>query len=253
MGCLSLFLDCLNQIASWYTSFSLSSSRWLWNRALSAWWDLYWFALGCLLQLYWDWIHREPLSRGKYVCQWQIFCQALISNISLCTVDIKRTETRPVILHSPANTTKPLFASVNLTCVADGYPLPMFQWYRDGLLIPNAVQAFYYIDQVTPDLRGYYTCEAMNSQGAVTSNPGLVAISSEFSTIGFILHEYRYTWTQSVLDCYGHVPWMRLYGIGSLGPRPPPFWCPICIHNNTKNWKIAGLPLPCIIVNANGR
>ena len=111
---------------------------------------------------------------------------SFISTTSLCTVD-ERNETRPVILHSPANITKPLFAAVNLTCAADGYPLPVFRWYRDGLLIPNAVQAFYYIDQVTPDLRGYYTCEAKNSQGAVTSSPGLVTISSEFITIGFIL------------------------------------------------------------------
>ena len=127
------------------------------------------------------------MSRAKYVCQRQIRCRALISSTFLSTVNIQRTQTRPVILHSPANTTKPLFAAVNLTCVADGYPLPVFQWYRNGLLIPNAVQAFYYIDQVTPDLRGYYTCEAINGQGAVTSHPGLVAISSEFSTIRFIL------------------------------------------------------------------
>ena len=23
--------------------------------------------------------------------------------------------------------------------------------------------------------------------------------------------------------------------MASLGPRPPPFWSPICIHNNTQN------------------
>ena len=92
-----------------------------------------------------------------------------------------------MILYSPANITKSLFAAVNLTCVAAGYPLPVFKWYRNGLVIPNAVQAFYYNDQVTPDLRGYYTCEAINHQGAVTSSPGLVTISSEFNTISFIL------------------------------------------------------------------
>ena len=96
----------------------------------------------------------------------------------LCTVETQRDETRLVILKSPDNTTKPLFEAVNLTCAADGYPPPVFQWYRDGVLIPNAVQSFYYIDQLTPDLRGYYTCEAINSQGAATSNSGLVTIPS---------------------------------------------------------------------------
>ena len=129
----------------------------------------------------------ETFVKSKVCISMTIYYQALIPNTSLCTVDMERNETRPVILHSPANITKSLFAAVNLTCVAEGYPLPVFQWYRNGLVIPNAVQAFYYIDQVTPDLRGYYTCEAINRQGAVTSNPGLVTISSEFNTISFIM------------------------------------------------------------------
>ena len=86
-----------------------------------------------------------------------------------------------MILDPPDNTTKLLFEAVNLTCAADGYPPPVFKWYRAGLLIPNAVQSFLYIDEVTPDLRGYYTCEAINKQDNVTSNPGLVTITSEFT------------------------------------------------------------------------
>ena len=66
----------------------------------------------------------------------------------------------------------------------------MFQWYRDGLSIPNAVQSFYYIDHVTPDLRGYYTCEAINSQGAATSNSGLVTIPSEFHLNTVVSRKY---------------------------------------------------------------
>ena len=88
-----------------------------------------------------------------------------------------------MIVQPPDNFTKPLFEAVNLTCAADGYPPPVFKWYRDGVLIPNAVQSFYYIDQLTPDLRGYYTCEAINNQDDVTSSPGLVTIQSEFICI----------------------------------------------------------------------
>ena len=101
-------------------------------------------------------------------------------NTFLCTVDQQRNETKPMIVQPPRNFTEPLFEAVNLTCAANGYPPPVFQWYRDGVLIPNAVQSFYYIDQLTPDLRGYYTCEAINSQDDVTSSPGLVTIQSEF-------------------------------------------------------------------------
>ena len=25
----------------------------------------------------------------------------------------------------------------------------------------------------------------------------------------------------------------------SLGPRPPPFWSSVCVHNNTQNWSSA--------------
>ena len=42
---------------------------------------------------------------------------------------------------------------------------------------------------------------------------------------------------------------LYVVGMYSIGPRPPPFWSPVCIHNNTRigsNWT--GLPLPCIIL-----
>ena len=105
-------------------------------------------------------------------------------------ITVKPNGTGPVILQPPDNTTKPLFEAVNLTCAADGYPPPVFQWYRDGVLIPNAVQSFYYIDQLTPDLRGYYTCEAINNQDDVTSSPGLVTIQSEFNTLLLLFFFY---------------------------------------------------------------
>ena len=107
-------------------------------------------------------------------------------NTFQCTVDQQRNETRPMIVQPPDNTTKPLFAAVNLTCATDGYPPPVFKWYRDSVLIPNAVQSFFYIDQITPDLRGYYTCEAINSKDDVMSSPGLLTIPSEFNIINFV-------------------------------------------------------------------
>ena len=44
----------------------------------------------------------------------------------------------------------------------------------------------------------------------------------------------------------------------SLVPRPPPFLPSVCVHNNTQERKTGvlifiDLPIPCIIVNANGR
>ena len=48
-----------------------------------------------------------------------------------------------------------------------------------------------------------------------------------------------------------------LYTVLSLVPRPPPFLPSDCIHNNTWEQKtiliFVDLPIPCIIVNTNGR
>ena len=30
----------------------------------------------------------------------------------------------------------------------------------------------------------------------------------------------------------------KLWSPASLGPRPPPFWSPVCVHNNTRYRKI---------------
>ena len=59
--------------------------------------------------------------------------------------------------------------STNLTCEAAGYPIPTFQWYKDGVPISGENEPSLFISEVLPGDRGKYSCKATNSQGAVES------------------------------------------------------------------------------------
>ena len=58
-----------------------------------------------------------------------------------------------------------LATSVRLTCTAEGYPAPTYEWYKDGVLIPQKTRPFLYIAEPAPSDRGNYTCKAINSKG----------------------------------------------------------------------------------------
>ena len=62
-----------------------------------------------------------------------------------------------------------LATSINLTCTAEGNPVPTYQWYKDGVLIPRETQSFLYIPKILPEDRGNYSCKAINTLGNRTS------------------------------------------------------------------------------------
>ena len=93
------------------------------------------------------------------------------------------------------------------------------------------------------------------------------AVSNNIHSSGICPH------TGSIISMPLKLPWnllvqlfsrFPLYSDGttwkssSLVPRPPPFLPFVCVHNNTWERKtdvliFVDLPIPCIIVNANGR
>ena len=85
-------------------------------------------------------------------------------------------EVPPEITRPPANVTLTLGQSVNLTCISEGVPVPIFTWFKDGEQIEGAVLPFYYIATATPDDRGYYYCIAENDAGVDRSFNGLLAL-----------------------------------------------------------------------------
>lgn len=71
---------------------------------------------------------------------------------------------------------------LTLSCQADGYPVPTYEWYKDGNLISGATRSYLHLREALPDDRGNYSCKAENSEGAIVSDsthvsmPGILCI-----------------------------------------------------------------------------
>ncbi len=73
----------------------------------------------------------------------------------------------PMIIQPPEDTITQLGDKIHLNCTADGYPPPTYQWYKDGVLIPDETESVLYILEPSPEDRGNYTCKAINSEGEI--------------------------------------------------------------------------------------
>ena len=82
----------------------------------------------------------------------------------------------PQIKQPPANTTADLLTPINLTCTAEGHPTPTYEWYKDGVLIPEETRSFLFIPEPLPEDRGSYMCKAINNQGNITSKQAQLEI-----------------------------------------------------------------------------
>ena len=85
----------------------------------------------------------------------------------------------PFIIANPLNVTVELHNRVTLNCSASGNPTPIIKWYKDNSAIegPQAIGSTFEIQEATPDDRGFYRCEAINSVGNSKSNKALLLIS----------------------------------------------------------------------------
>lgn len=97
----------------------------------------------------------------------------------------------PVLVEVPSSMSAAIATSINLTCSAEGYPPPTYQWYKDGVLIPGETQSFLYIPETLPSDRGNYSCEASNIRGQMSSDSARVDISGGylFEGLYIIVHD----------------------------------------------------------------
>ena len=79
---------------------------------------------------------------------------------------------------------------LTLPCQADGNPIPTYEWYKDGVLIPGATRSSLHIQEVLPDDRGNYSCRATNSEGAILSGSTHVSIPGIKCASNSIIYEY---------------------------------------------------------------
>ena len=89
----------------------------------------------------------------------------------------------PTLVEMPFSMDAEIATAVNLTCSAIGYPPPIYQWYKDGVIIPGETKSFLYIPETLPSDRGDYSCRAYNSIGQISSTSARVNISGTITVI----------------------------------------------------------------------
>ena len=85
----------------------------------------------------------------------------------------------PTLVEMPSSMKADIATPINLTCSAEGYPPPTYQWYKDGVIIPSETKSFLYIPEALPSNRGSYSCQAINNRGQMSSDSAKVNISGK--------------------------------------------------------------------------
>jgi hypothetical protein len=101
------------------------------------------------------------------------------SNAAYLTVSVPLSI--PLISVQPVSQTIVPGQGVTFSIIASGYPIPSYQWKKNGADITNATSSIYTISSVATSDSGSYTVVATNSQGSITSNAALLTVSAVFS------------------------------------------------------------------------
>ncbi|KAM7017945.1 uncharacterized protein LKV04_000665 [Tautogolabrus adspersus] len=81
------------------------------------------------------------------------------------------------IIQGPENITVAMGTEVLMHCTVHGFPVPMVQWFKDGLLLANCSSSFNLLNNgqlltfrnVTKEDEGWYHCEASNGKESIRS------------------------------------------------------------------------------------
>jgi hypothetical protein len=93
------------------------------------------------------------------------------------TLTVESAKT-PVIVLQPSGDTLPQGTFHVLSAAAVGTPTLTYQWQRDGVDIPGAVNPRLVFESLQPNDAGMYTVSIRNSAGAVLSLPARLALSA---------------------------------------------------------------------------
>jgi len=94
------------------------------------------------------------------------------------TVVVSSDESSPTITTQPANLAVLANQKASFSIVVSGTPVPSYQWYFNGKLIPGATSANYTIVKVSAVNAGNYTVFISNANGNITSTPALLTVDT---------------------------------------------------------------------------
>jgi subtilisin-like proprotein convertase family protein len=108
---------------------------------------------------------------GSYDCVLTNSCGTVSTSSATLTVNTAPTFTTP-----PAPQATCAGTMVTLSAVADGTPVPSYQWRKGGQPISGANASSYTILSPTANDTGSYDCVATNSCGSATSSPAALSV-----------------------------------------------------------------------------
>lgn len=204
----------------WYTSGSEAAGRWTWasiNAPFSydqGWLQSTQFDIGSnLVYVYrlgqWGWLRDPGTEARPFICEipikdsWKVVTERrLIDHCLPSTIELRFIPRGPTIIEQPkdiefGNVDSTILGStyqqmqndiiVTLKCLADGYPIPQYEWYKGRIEAGiNSEFDFYPVDlsneryfqhggnliisRPISDDSGTYYCKASNAYGVVNSN-----------------------------------------------------------------------------------
>lgn len=92
---------------------------------------------------------------------------------------------KPQILTPAVHYTNIQGTAVNISCLANGIPKPIFKWFKDGHFINSVFQysieggSLLKLINLTPQDAGNYNCYAENVAGNTTRVVGILTIHSK--------------------------------------------------------------------------
>lgn len=82
-----------------------------------------------------------------------------------------------MIVEQPLSSSFRLGSRVNLSCLAKAVPVPDYAWLLEGVLIQDAPPLSVYSFDLTPEVRGAYSCRATNPLGTADSSDAFISLS----------------------------------------------------------------------------
>ncbi|XP_077988336.1 uncharacterized protein LOC144442834 [Glandiceps talaboti] len=129
----------------------------------------------------------DQSSSDDYYCLTQISGGSQIYGISTISIDVKK-DRKPEIVKSPSNTTVYAGEEIIFSCEANGFPIPMYTWWKDEEVFDpensthiwiSSSGSTLHINSTIPEDTGKYRCTAMNNLGTATSQLAMLAVIQE--------------------------------------------------------------------------
>jgi hypothetical protein len=111
----------------------------------------------------------------------------------------------PSVVTSPANVTAAKDGRAVLSVTGQGFPAPVYVWYKDGVRVSGQSGATLVIAHVQPVDAGTYTVELVNQFGTATSLGGTLTVTADLGS-----KSVARWWNEALLD-----------GIRKDTPNPP--------------------------------